>query len=109
MAIRIIDVDVLQPSDLLRVQSQAYLETLNINEIKERHGLPQVWEVDGSFIISDGNQRAANLAKRGVKVIEVDYQGTQIKDYFLDFLNLVVSRAEALRKQGIYTPRDLWH
>jgi hypothetical protein len=104
----LLDLSALQPTDILRVESQSHFDRLNIHEIEKRYGIPQVWVVDNIPIISDGNQRAANYAKRGVKEIRVDKQTTDIPDYFLDYLNLVVSRAEVFRRQGILSPHDLW-
>lgn len=108
MPARLIKISELQPTDLLRESSQLYLQTLSVNQIERMHGIPQVWETPEGLLISDGNQRTANYAKRKINQIKVDYQKTDIPDYFLDCLNLIISRAELLKRQGIYSPQDLW-
>lgn len=108
MPARLINLEDLQPTDTLRESSQSYLQTLTYEEIEKRHGLPQVWKTDIGLLISDGNQRAADAYKKGLKEIRVDFQTDDIPDYFLDYLNLVISEAELLRKQGIHSPKDLW-
>ena len=108
MPARLIDIAELQPTDTLRLEAQSYFESLSLNEIAKRHGLPQVCETSHGLLISDGNQRTASYAKKKIAKIEVDFQQTSIPDYFLDYLNLVISQAEVLRKQGIYSPLDLW-
>ncbi len=111
MPARLIEIAELQPTDTLRPEAVAYFMSLSHEEIRERHGIPQVWETERGIIISDGNNRTGVYARKGIKRLEVDFQKgiKDIPDYFLDYLNGIISQAEVLKMQGIYTPYDLWN
>ncbi len=110
MPARLIEIAELQPTDTLRVEVINYYSALSNDEIKAKHGVPQVWQTNRGMLISDGNNRTGIYAKRGAKLIEVDFQDgiNNILDCFSEYLEEIVSRAEDLRKQGIFSPHDLW-
>tara|TARA_Y100000310_G_scaffold300403_1_gene336057 strand:- start:1430 stop:1762 length:333 start_codon:yes stop_codon:yes gene_type:complete len=98
----------LQPTDTLRTETVSFLETLTPETIVSM-GLPQVWDTSEGLLISDGNHRAAVLASKGHKTMDVDYVNEQeVKLYCSSDLSLVLRRARELMKKGIYSPSDLW-
>ena len=108
MPAKIVKIADLQPTDTLRQPTVSFLETLDPKGMRAL-GLPQVWETPKGLLISDGNQRAAVLAKKGHEHIEVDYNhADNAPAYFLSCLEIVKARAGAMQRQGIHSPYDLW-
>lgn len=109
MPARVVSISDLQPTDTLREESVSYLAALSLEEIEARHGIPQVWETSSGLLVSDGNQRLATTAKRGKMQVLVDYcRPGKIPAGESEFIDLIIERAEQLRKKGVYTPLDLW-
>lgn len=106
MPARIMRIADLQPTDVLRQESLAYLESLTNEEIKNS-GTMQVWETSHGILLSDGNNRTAILAKRGERKVKVDYHNSRgmAED---SFIKVHAELAKKLRQRGIYSPMDLW-
>ena len=98
----------LRPTDIINPATVSFLEKLSTEQIKSLVGVPQVWETDEGLLISDRNNRAAVLAKRGLTAIEVDYNHQRdLSEHFTDLLSEVIAKAKNLTNRGIYTPYDL--
>ncbi|MBI2629678.1 hypothetical protein HYW76_01120 [Candidatus Pacearchaeota archaeon] len=109
MPVQQIEIEKLQPTDNLRVESFSYLVQLadeELDKIDEKEGHPQAWLVDGKIIISDGNQRTAARAMKGKRVVNVDYQG-ELPSYLAGFAEEVLIRKTRLQKNGVYSFFDL--
>jgi len=106
MPAKVIHIRDLQPSDTLRPDATSFLESLSEEEL-QRLGLPQVWNIDGKLIISDGNQRTAIAAKKGKTIIQVDYQG-KVPEYMNNFKEIVLNNVRLLQESGVNNPYDLW-
>ena len=105
MSTRLFALDCLQPTDYLRPESMLFLSSLSFEDLRSL-GLPQVWQVGDSYVISDGNNRAAQIVSRGCKETAVDFQG-DLFDSMAGFEEIVLERAERLRGEGVYSVYDL--
>jgi len=102
-------IDELQPTDKLRQEVISYLQTLSPEEIQKKHGFPQIWLVKGKLLISDGNNRTADLLRRGHLEIRTDYNEIRtLPQGYCFFIDILTARAKELQSQGIYSVKDLW-
>jgi hypothetical protein len=107
-AIKLIKIADLQPTDTLREQNVGFLETLNPMQIAN-YGL--IWVLGTSIgdLITEGNNRTAVLARKGMEQIRAKYIDFRKVDRgYLAFLDMHLDMAEQLRRQGIYSVYDLW-
>jgi len=109
MPARLVRIDELQPTDTPRPNSFGVLRDFPIrqlDEIDEKEGLPQAWQTEAGLLISDGNQRTAARAAKGLTTVRVDYQG-HVPEYMQDFLDIITESAKRLQNECIYNFKDL--
>ncbi len=107
MTIQQVRLDTLQPTDTARAQQQEYLQTLTPEEIYKKHGYPEVWQINKTLYISEGNNRLLSMTGK-TQLALVDLKNTNgIPLYFLDNLELVLQRARKMQEHNIYTLPDL--
>lgn len=107
MTIQQIELKRLQPTDIARAQQQEYLSTLTPEQIYKKHGYPEVWKVDKTLYISEGNNRLLSMTRK-TQLALVDLKTTEkIPQYFIDNLKLIIKRAQKMQQHGIYTLPDL--
>lgn len=107
MTIQQIRLERLQPTDSPRTQQQEYLKTLTPEQIYQKHGYPEVWEMNKTLYISEGNNRLLSMFGK-TQLALVDLKITKgIPLYFIDNLELILKRARKMQEHGIYTLPDL--
>ena len=97
----------LQPTDSLRLDSMLFFGSLSDSELGGL-GLPQVWTFQDKYVISDGNNRVAEYARRGAESVDVEFGGDlDVHDVFVAYREEVVGLAQEFSNKGIYSVYDL--
>src|SRR3989344_7555354 len=101
MTIRRFAVERLQPTTALNLTTIIYLSSLSNSKLREK-GRPQVLDTDEGLIISDGNNRSADWARRGERFISVEYINAKgVEIYYCELLNVVIICARNMRSSGV--------
>ncbi len=95
----------LQPTDITREKTISYLATLTTEELNRLEPLPQVWFVEETMVLLDGNNRSAVLAQRGEQEMLVEYRGNPGQYAFL--LTEDIENARRLVDRSITSPYEL--
>ena len=100
----------LQPTDIIRQGTVSFLETLTPEQILAIKNHPiEVVETPRGLLLTEGNNRAAVLAAKGVATLAVEYKTLRDLGKFFDgFLDEVYRFVDELRARGIYSVSDLW-
>jgi hypothetical protein len=98
----------LQPTDTLRKEQIEFFSKLNIEEILSLNPQPQIWDIDGWQIVTDGNNRLGYLSKQEIEYLEFEKIDKEIAERYGFPLEEEIKRAEELMNQGVYSLKDLW-
>jgi len=107
MAIKLVSMMDLQPTDLLREDSFSFMISLPPDKINSL-GPPFVLDSGDRLLIAEGNHRVAALFGKGKKILYVDYKNIdEVKEVYSFFSEEVLRRQEEMLRRGIISPEDL--
>lgn len=98
----------LQPGDTEETIEQIkYLSSLSYEDLMIQTPIPQVWKLNDMNLLSDGNKRVRELARRGYLDVEVEFYNHDHAFSFMALLSPEYAKAQELREQGIFNAYDL--